>query len=93
MRVFRGRSPFAFLLAPSRREEHLARYVLREHGRGRALADVLNDPYVRNRSTVDQRARLLERPELVAALGKNALADLRLALTSDSKPNASGRRS
>ncbi len=92
MGVFKGRSRFAFLLAPSRRDDHLAHYVLREHGRGRALADVLDDAYVRNRSTVDQRVRLLERPEVVAALGENALADLRLALTSRSKPDVHPRR-
>jgi hypothetical protein len=81
VRFFRSRSPFAFLFAPSRREEYLERYVLREHARGRPLADVLDDAYVRNRSTAEQRVRLLERPEVVAALGENALAELRLAPT------------
>ena len=52
------------------------RYVLREHTRGRSLQEVLDDPYVRNRSTPEQRARLLDRPEVVAALGERALADL-----------------
>lgn len=81
MRVsWRGRNPFAFLFVSSRREEYLARYVLREYERGRSLSDVLEDPYVRNRSTPAERARLLERPEVVAALGEHALADLRLAL-------------
>jgi hypothetical protein len=77
---FKGRSPFAFLLAPSRNEQYLVRYVLHEHRRGRALADVLDDAYIRNRSTPEQRARLLERPELVAAIGENSLAELRGAL-------------
>ena len=65
------RNPFAFLFASSRREESLARYVLREHARGRPLAEILDDSYVRNWSTPEQRARVLERPEVVAALGKN----------------------
>ena len=81
MRVsFNGRNPFAFLFVTSRREQYLAQYVLREHARGRALADILEDPYVRNRSTAAERARLLERPEVVATIGERILADLRLAL-------------
>ena len=75
----KGRSVTRFLFPPSRREEHLVRYVLREHSRGRRLADVLDDPYVRNWSTPEQRARLLERPEVVAELGDNVLAELRHA--------------
>jgi hypothetical protein len=77
---FNGRSLFAFLFVTSRREHYLTQYVLREHARGRALADILEDPYVRNRSTVAERARLLERPEVVATIGERILADLRLAL-------------
>jgi len=82
MRTFRHRNPFAFLSGSSRRDDLVSRYVLREHARGRAFAEVVNDPYVRNWSTVEQRARLLERPELVAALGENALEELRAALRS-----------
>jgi hypothetical protein len=51
--------------------------VIREHAGGRSLADVMSDPYVRNWSTPEERARLLERPEVVAALGDNALDELR----------------
>lgn len=86
MRIsFKGGNPFAFLFASTRREQYLAQYVLREYGRGRPLKDVLDDPYVRNRSTPDERARLLERPELVAAIGEHVVADLKQALA------ASGR--
>jgi hypothetical protein len=74
------RNPFSFLFARSRREEYLAQYVLREYARGRSLRDVLEDPYVRNRSTAEERARLLEQPELVAAIGEQTLADLRRML-------------
>jgi hypothetical protein len=73
VRIFRGRSFFG----SSRRENFLARYVLREHARGRSLAEILEDSYVRNRSTPEERARLLDLPEVVAALGEHALADLR----------------
>jgi hypothetical protein len=76
----RGMNPFAFLFVRSRREDYLAQYVLREYVRGRSLQDVLNDPYVRNRSTPEERARLLERPEVVATIGQQTVADLKLAL-------------
>lgn len=68
------------LFASSTREEYLARYVLREHARGRSLDEVLDDPYVRNRSTAEERSRLLERPEVVAALGGDAVEELRAGL-------------
>jgi hypothetical protein len=83
MRFFNGRSLFTSLFAPSRSDEYLARYVLREHARGRPLDEVLDDPYVRNRSTPEQRVRLLERPEVIAALGETALSELRLSLASE----------
>jgi hypothetical protein len=35
---------------------------------------------VRNRSTTEERARLLDQPDLVAALGERAVDDLRLSL-------------
>jgi hypothetical protein len=60
-------------------DDFLAQYVLREYARGRALQDVLNDPYVRNRSTAEERRRLLERPEVVGAIGRQTVADLQLA--------------
>jgi hypothetical protein len=81
MRVrFKGRNPFAFLFVRSRREQYLSQYVLREYARGRSLQDVLEDPYIRNRSTPTERARVLEQPELVGAIGQQAVADLKLAL-------------
>ena len=81
MRIrLRARNPFAFLFASSRREQYLAEYVVRECARGRSLEDVLADPYVRNRSTPAERGRLLERPEVVAAIGEQATADMKRAL-------------
>ena len=62
------RNPFSFLFTRSTAEERLAAYVLREHERGRALEEILGDPYVRNRTTEGERARLLDRPELIHAL-------------------------
>jgi hypothetical protein len=77
VRVFKGRNPLGFLFGSSRHEDFLARYVLREHARGRPLAEILDDPYVRNWSTSAERRRLLDLPEVVAALGDNALEALR----------------
>jgi hypothetical protein len=68
------RNPFSFLFARSGTEERLAAYVIREHGRGRAVAEILEDPYVRNRSTEQQRARLLERPDVIRAIGDDTAA-------------------
>ena len=79
MRVF-PRNPFTALFGSSRHEDLLAHYVLREHARGRPLTEILEDNYVRNRSTPEQRARLLDRPEVVAALGNDALDELRRAV-------------
>jgi hypothetical protein len=77
---FRPRNPFAFLFVSSKREQYLAEYVVREYGRGRTLEDILADPYVRNRSTPTERGRLLERPEVVAAIGDQTAADMKRSL-------------
>ena len=69
MARFSVRNPFAFLFASKRSEEQVAVYIAREHKRGRDLADILEDPYVRNRCSEQDVARILERPELVHALG------------------------
>lgn len=75
MRVsFRPTNLFRFLFGASRRETYLAEYVVREHARGRALREVLDDPYVRNRATPVERLRLLDRPEVVAAIGEQAVS-------------------
>jgi hypothetical protein len=79
-RFKRRRSPFASLFARSRQEDYLARYVVREYARGRSLQDALDDPYVRNRSTPEGRARLLERPEVIASIGRQTVSDLKLVL-------------
>jgi hypothetical protein len=68
------------VFATTEREQHLERYVLREHRQGRPFVEIIDDAYVRNRSTPAERARLLERPEVVAAIGEHALAELRLVL-------------
>ena len=79
MTVTSRRNPFAFLFARSKREQYLERYVIREYRNGRPLDEILSDPYVRNRSTAKERARVLERPEVIAAIGEHAIAELRLS--------------
>jgi hypothetical protein len=76
------RSPFSFLFTRSNAEDRVAAYVLREHARGRPLAEILQDRYVQNRLTEQQQARLLDRPELVHALGDEAIEDARTTLAS-----------
>ena len=65
------RNPFTFLFTRSSAEEHLVTYVIREHNRGRSLNEILEDRYLINRTTPSQRARLLDRPELIQALGRD----------------------
>jgi hypothetical protein len=61
---------FSFLFQRSAGEERVAQYVIREHDRGRPLAEILQDKYVVNRlKTPEQRARLLDRPEILHAVG------------------------
>ena len=68
------RNPFSFLSARSSKEERLSAYVIREHERGRPLTEILDDPYVRNRATPQELARLLDRPEVIHALGATNVA-------------------
>lgn len=75
------RNPFSFLFARSSNEERVAAYVIREHERGRALAEILEDPYVRNRLTPAEQARLLDRPEVIRAIGDDVVAETRSKLS------------
>jgi hypothetical protein len=74
------RNPFSFLFARSSTEDRVASYVIREHERGRTLVEVLEDPYVRNRMSPEQTKRLLDRPEIVRALGEDAIEHARREL-------------
>ena len=64
---------FSFLFQRSSVEEHVARYVIREHDRGRSLDEILNDKYVQNRLTPEQQRRLLDRPEIIEAISGDML--------------------
>ena len=69
------RNPFSFLFAGSSKEERIAAYVIREHDRGRSLSEILDDPYIRNRATEREVARLLDRPEVIEALGHATVSE------------------
>jgi hypothetical protein len=56
------------------KEDALAAYVVREHRQGRSLEEILDDPYLKNRATDEQRLRLLERPEVIRAVGEDTAA-------------------
>ena len=67
------RSPLSFFFAPSRREDYAAAYLLREHARGRSIGEIFADHYIRNRLSQVQEMRLLDRPELIHALGQDVI--------------------
>ena len=74
---------FSFLFQKSAQEERVAQYLVREHDRGRPLQEILEDKYVVNRlPSPEQRARLLDRPELIQALGDETVEDTRRDLES-----------
>lgn len=61
----------------NRGEAAVAQYVIREHHRGRGLDEILADPYVTNRCTPHQVDRLLDRPEVIHAIGEDTIARVR----------------
>jgi hypothetical protein len=71
---------FSFLFQRGSAEEHVARYVVREHERGRSLHEILQDRYVQNRLTPEQQKRLLDRPEIIETIGKDNAEAAKLAI-------------
>ncbi len=71
------RNLFSSFFQRSTAEESVAQYVIREHDRGRDLAEILEDRYVQNRLGPEQRARLLDRPEVIKAIGNDTISDAR----------------
>ena len=64
------RNPFSFLFSRTSAEENVVAYLLREHGAGRRVDDILEDPYVKNRLSPEQQKRMLSRPDVIHALGQ-----------------------
>ena len=73
-RVFGKREKTAAARGSSSKEDALAAYIVREHRSGRSLDDILDDPYLKNRATEEQRLRLLERPDVIRAVGEDTAA-------------------
>lgn len=65
----------------SSKEEALAAYIVREHRLGRSIEEILDDPYLKNRASEEQRRRLLERPEVINAIGEDTAAMARERIT------------
>ena len=73
---------FSFLFQRSTHEERVAQYVIREHDRGRSLNEILEDKYVVNRlQSPEQRARLLDRPEIMHAVGGDMVEAAKASLS------------
>ena len=75
---------FSFLFQRSSAEEHVARYVVREHERGRGLEEILQDKYVQNRLTPEQQRRLLDRPEVIEAISDDLLESAKASIATPS---------
>jgi hypothetical protein len=71
---------FSFLFQRGSAEEHVARYVIREHDRGRSLEEILQDRYVQNRLSAEQQKRLLDRPEIIEAISGDMLEAARTSI-------------
>ena len=71
---------FSFLGSRSATEERMAQYVIREHRRGRPLTEIVDDHYVTNRCTPEQIKRLLDRPDVLHALGENLVSQTKTQL-------------
>jgi hypothetical protein len=69
---------FSFLRTGSQTEERIAQYVIREHHRGRPLKEIVEDHYVTNRLSPEQVRRLLERADVIHAVGEDTIASLRI---------------
>jgi hypothetical protein len=70
---------FSFLRIRSSAEDRIAQYVIREHHRGRPLTEILQDHYVTNRCSPEQIGRILERNDVIHAVGDDIIASARTA--------------
>lgn len=65
------RNPFSELFSHDSRDDRLAAYIIREHGLGRTIEDISDDPYLRNRASEEDVRRLLERPDVIRAVAEH----------------------
>lgn len=74
MAVFSGRSwsnPYFFFGPRPFREQRVAAYVLREHRRGRPLAEILGDAYLDRLGSRTFCWMVLSQPRMIAALASD----------------------
>lgn len=71
-------------LSGTREMDALARYVISEAERGRVLSEILDDSYVRNRADAATLELLFDRNDVVRALGRDPVVDLRRRIASRS---------
>ena len=64
------------LVSPkSRKEELVAEHIIREHHKGRSLPDILDDSYVKNLATDNDKVnRVLSRQDVIQAIGQDTIA-------------------
>ena len=55
-------------------EDRVCDFVVTEIGKGRQVADILEDPYVRNRMTEERRQALLQNCDVVDAVEDEIIA-------------------
>jgi hypothetical protein len=72
---------YSFLFQRGSAEEHVTRYVIREHDRGRSLEEILDDRYVQNRLSAEQQMRLLDNPEIIEAISGDILEATKASMT------------
>ena len=68
------RNLFAFLFTRGKKDELIAEYVIREHHRGRPLAEILKDPHIVNNYSQEELRQLLDEPALIHAVGEDVIA-------------------
>ena len=64
--------------------------MIREHHRGRPLHDILEDHYVTNRFSAEQIKRLLDRPDVLHALGESLVNETKTPLAVGSRRRTGG---
>jgi hypothetical protein len=73
-----ARTPYYFIGPRPRREAELAAYIHRQHRRGRRLAEILEDAYIRNRGGRALLPAVLGSPALIRALGEDVADAIRM---------------
>jgi hypothetical protein len=68
---------FSFLGSGSQKEDRAAQNVIREHHAGRPLAEIVEDHYVTNNLSPEQIRRLLERQDVIHAVGADTIAAMK----------------